>query len=89
MGQRGMIACGLDTPAIDVLCIQLASPFSHSAQFQLHLPGDHEIGASGVVDVDVAISERADVALLDLIPVNSWLYAVRQRFVQSRQSLFL
>ncbi|VDP95440.1 unnamed protein product [Echinostoma caproni] len=81
--QKADLARALETLAIDVCCIQetriqdsgsiirLTSPSNPSVKFYLRLNGDPEAAASGLAGVCVALSERAEAALLDWFPVDS------------------
>ena len=89
IGQQASLARTLETLAIDVCCIQetriqdpsyilrLTSQITPNAKFQLRLSGDPEASASGQAGVGIALSPRAEAALLDWIPVDSRLCAVR------------
>jgi exonuclease III len=89
VGQQTSLARTLETLAIDVCCvsetriqnsgsvIRLTSPSNSMSKFYLRLSGDPEASASGQAGVGVALSPRAEAALLDWIPVNSRLCAVR------------
>ncbi|WP_432422671.1 endonuclease/exonuclease/phosphatase family protein [Streptococcus dysgalactiae] len=86
IGQQANLARTLETLAIDVCCIQetriqdpryilrLTSPITPNAKFHLRLS---EASASGQAGVGIALSPRAEAALLDWIPVDSRLCAVR------------
>ena len=91
IGQQAGLARTLETLAIDVCCLQetriqdsstiirLTPPSNQSVMFHLRLSGDPEAQASGLAGVGVALSERAEAALIDWIPVDSRLCAVRLR----------
>ena len=57
--------------------IRLTSPADPKVTFHLRVSGDPEASAAGQAGVGVALSTRAESALLDWIPVNSRLCAVR------------
>ena len=101
IGQQAGLARTLQSLAIDVCCIQetriqdsssiirLTPPSDPSVKFHLRLSGDSEAATSGLAGVGVALSDRAEAALLDWIPVDSRLCAVRLRGsckVNSRRS---
>lgn len=85
------MARALKTLATDVCCVQethirdssstirLTFPSSPSVKFHLRRSGDPEAAASHVASVGVVLTETVEVALLDWVPVDSWLYALRFR----------
>ncbi|KER28018.1 hypothetical protein T265_05064 [Opisthorchis viverrini] len=87
-GQQVALARTLDSPCIDVCClsetrtqdastvIELTAP-SLSSRFRLRTSGDAEAAAAGYAGVGIVLSERAKASLLDWIPVDSRLCAVR------------
>ncbi|CAH8872067.1 unnamed protein product, partial [Trichobilharzia szidati] len=87
IGQQARLVRTLESLTIDVCCIsetriqdpsKLSSPSgSSSSMYHLLLSGDPAASASGVAGVGVALSARAEAALLDWIPINSRLCAVR------------
>ena len=89
IGQQASLARTLETLAIDVCCIQetriqdsssvlrLTSPTTPHVKFHLRLSGDPAASTSGQAGVGIALSSRAEAALLDWIPVDSRLCAVR------------
>ena len=86
-GQQLALACTLGSLSIDVCCVsetriqdpsivlRLKSPTS--SPFHLRLSGDAAASASGLAGVGIALSSKAEAALLDWIPINSRLCAVR------------
>ena len=90
VGQQTGLVRTLENLAIDVCCIsetriqdpsevlRMSSPSgSSSGLFHLRLSGDPVASSSGLAGVGVALSARAEAALLDWIPINSRLCAVR------------
>jgi hypothetical protein len=89
VGQQAALSRTLETLAIDICClsetriqdsssvIRLTSPANSERTFHLRLSGDTEAMASGQAGVGIALSERAEAALLDWIPIDSRLCAVR------------
>ncbi|GAA50796.1 hypothetical protein CLF_105051 [Clonorchis sinensis] len=87
-GQQVALARTLDSLSIDVCCltetrtqdastvIELTAP-SLSSRFRLRTSGDAEAAAAGYAGVGIVLSERAEASLLDWIPVDSRLCAVR------------
>ncbi|KER30676.1 hypothetical protein T265_02918 [Opisthorchis viverrini] len=87
-GQQAALALTLDSLGIDVCCvsetriqdastvIELTAP-SVSTRFRLRTSGDPEAAAVGCAGVGIVLSHRAEVSLLDWIPVDSRLCAVR------------
>ena len=87
-GQQAALALTLDSLGIDVCCvsetriqdastvIELTAP-SVSTRFRLRTSGDPEAAAAGCAGVGIVLSHRAEVSLLDWIPVDSRLCAVR------------
>ncbi|KER25885.1 hypothetical protein T265_06740 [Opisthorchis viverrini] len=87
-GQQAALALTLDSLGIDVCCvsetriqdastvIELTGP-SVSTRFRLRTSGDPEAASVGYAGVDIVLSHRAEVSLLDWIPVDSRLCAVR------------
>ncbi|CAH8657151.1 unnamed protein product [Dicrocoelium dendriticum] len=91
IGRQACLARTLETPSVDICClsetrlqdssavIRMASPVNSDAKYYLRLSGDPESAAIGQAGVGVVLSARAESALLDWIPVNSRLCAVRLR----------
>ncbi|XP_005853141.1 PREDICTED: uncharacterized protein LOC102257229, partial [Myotis brandtii] len=90
IGSQAALARTLETLAIDVCCLsetriqdsctvlQLTSPSVDSkSSFTLRLSGDTPAQAAGVAGVGIALSARAENALVEWIPINSRLCAVR------------
>ena len=89
VGQQVGLTRTLESIEIDVCClsetriqdssstIRLTSLSDPKETFHLRVSGDPEASASGQAGVGVALSTRAEAALLDWIPVNSRLCAVR------------
>ncbi|GAA56074.1 hypothetical protein CLF_109828 [Clonorchis sinensis] len=91
IGKQVMFAKTLYCLKIDVCCVSetrtqdpsvamhLRTPSMNSAlsHFSLRVPGDQEAMTRGLYGVGVALSPRAERALLDWIPVNSRPCAVR------------
>ena len=87
-GQQAALARSLDSLGIDVCCIsetriqdastiiELTAP-SVSSAFRLRTSGDTVAAAAGYAGVGIVLSDRAEKALCDWIPVNSRLCAVR------------
>ena len=87
-GQQAALALTLDSLCIDVCCvsetriqdantiIELTAP-SLSTRFFLRTSGDSEAVAAGCAGVGIVLSHRAERSLLDWIPVDSRLCAVR------------
>lgn len=67
----------------------MTSPSGLSINFHLPLSGDPEAAAAGFANVGIALYDRVDAALLDWIPFDRRLCAVRPRIlckVNSRRS---
>ncbi|CAH8492285.1 unnamed protein product [Dicrocoelium dendriticum] len=89
IGQQAGVARTLETLGIDICCLtetrlqdsnsvyQLVSPLHPRTRFHLRLSGDAESAASGQAGVGIALSARAETALIDWIPINSRLCAMR------------
>ena len=89
IGQQAALARTLESLAIDVCCVsetriydsssvtRLSSPSGSSCGYCLRLSGDDEAAASGQAGVGIVLSNKAETALLDWIPINSRLCAVR------------
>ncbi|KER31489.1 hypothetical protein T265_02262 [Opisthorchis viverrini] len=91
IGKQAVLAETLYSLEIDVCCVSetriqdpsvvlhLRTPRMNSAlsHFSLRVSGDPEAMTRGIYGVGVALSPRAERALLDWIPVNSRLCAVR------------
>ncbi|KER29533.1 hypothetical protein T265_13342, partial [Opisthorchis viverrini] len=87
-GQQVALARTLDSLCIDVRClsetrtqdastvIELTAP-SLSSRFRLRPSGDAEAAAPGHAGVGIVLSERAEASLVDWIPLDSRLGAVR------------
>ena len=88
-GQQAGLTRTLETLAVDICCLQetriqdssqvipLVSVTNPKVRFHLRLSGDPEASSSGQAGVGIALSARAEAALLDWFPVNSRLGAVR------------
>ena len=88
IGQQIALAQSLNSLHIDVCCISetriqdassvlvLSTP-NDPSRFYLRTSGDPEAAASGSAGVGVALSRRAEDSLVEWIPVNSRLCAVR------------
>ncbi|KER26023.1 hypothetical protein T265_06658 [Opisthorchis viverrini] len=81
--QQGALALTLDSICIDACCLsetrtqdELTAP-SLSSRFRLRTSGDAEAAAAGYAGVGTVLSKQAEASLLDWIPVNSRLCAVR------------
>ncbi|CAH8494747.1 unnamed protein product [Dicrocoelium dendriticum] len=91
IGQQAGLARTLDSLDIDVCCLSetrlqdpstvltLTSPTDHEARYHLRLSGDPEAALAGLAGVGIALSDKAEAALLDWFPINSRLCAVRLR----------
>ncbi|KAA3670424.1 uncharacterized protein DEA37_0004723, partial [Paragonimus westermani] len=91
IGQQAALASTLSSLELDVCCvsetrvydsstvIHLSSPLDscRSKRFCLRVSGDAEAESHGRAGVGIALSSRAEQCLLDWIPVNSRLCAVR------------
>ena len=91
IGQQASLAQTLDSLCIDVCCvsetrIQDPSSVMHlkppgknpvCSTYTLRVSGDPTASARGLAGVGIALSSRAESSLLDWIPVNSRLCAVR------------
>jgi len=87
-GQQASLARTLDSLGVDVCCVsetrmhdpttvtELTAP-SLSSRFLLRTSGDSEAAASGCAGVGIILSSKAEDCLLDWIPVDSRLCAVR------------
>jgi exonuclease III len=90
-GQQAGLARTMESLQIDICCLSetrlqdsssvicLTSPADSSVRFHLRLSGDQAAAAAGLAGVGIALSCRAEAALLDWIPVDSRLCAVRLR----------
>ncbi|CAH8560679.1 unnamed protein product [Dicrocoelium dendriticum] len=90
-GQQAGLARTLDSLDVDVCCLSetrlqdpstvltLTSPTDHEARYHLRLSGDPEAASAGLAGVGIALSGKAEAALLDWFPINSRLCAVRLR----------
>ncbi|KER34125.1 hypothetical protein T265_00012 [Opisthorchis viverrini] len=87
-GQQAALALTLDSLGIGVCCvpgtrIQHTSSVTEltatpvSIRFRLRTSGDPEVSVAGCAGVGTVISHRAEVSLLDWIPVDSHLCEVR------------
>ncbi|VDQ14260.1 unnamed protein product [Trichobilharzia regenti] len=96
VGQQAGLARTLESLAIDVYRIsetRIQDPSeafrlssrsgSSSSVYRLRLSGDPVASASGLADV--ALSTRAEAALLDWIPINSRLCAEAERLYESKE----
>ncbi|CAH8600719.1 unnamed protein product [Schistosoma mattheei] len=90
VGQQIGLAMSLESLNIDVCCLsethiqdsgealQIRSPsVASKSLFYVRLSGDPVASSSGLAGVGVALSARAEAALVDWIPINSRLCAVR------------
>ncbi|KAH9594337.1 hypothetical protein MS3_00005453 [Schistosoma haematobium] len=90
VGQQTVLAMSLESLNIDVCCLsetcildsgevlQIRSPsVASKSLFYVRLSGDPVASSSGLAGVGVALSARAEAALIDWIPINSRLCAVR------------
>ncbi|CAH8665504.1 unnamed protein product [Schistosoma curassoni] len=91
IGQHASLAKTLESRAIDVCCvsetriqdpssvIHLTSPCQNKepTRFTLRVSGSPDSASRGLAGVGIALSPRAELALLDWIPVDSRLCAVR------------
>ena len=91
IGQQASLAKTLESRMIDVCCvsetriqdpsvvIHLTSPRQNgeATRYTLRLSGDSIASSRGLAGVGIALSMRAEQALLEWIPVNSRLCAVR------------
>ena len=87
-GQQAALARSLDSLGVDICCVsetriqdsstimELTAP-ALSSRFRLRTSGDTEAAAAGYAGVGIVLSDRAERALRDWIPVNSRLCAVR------------
>ena len=88
IGQEASLARTLDSLAVDVCCrsetriqdsstvLQINAP-NLSTKYFLRTSGDEQIKVAGLYDVGIVLNQRSEAALLDWIPVNSRLCAVR------------
>ncbi|VDP40026.1 unnamed protein product [Schistosoma curassoni] len=91
IGQQASLARTLESRTIDVCCvsetriqdpsvvIHLTSPRQHGepTRYTLRVSGDLPASSRGLAGVGIALSMRAEQALLEWIPVNSRLCPVR------------
>ncbi|CAH8570292.1 unnamed protein product [Schistosoma curassoni] len=90
IGQQIGLGMSLESLDIDVCCLsetriqdsgevlQIRSPsVASKGLFYVRLSGDPVASSIGLAGVDVALSARAEAALIDRIPINSRLCAVR------------
>ncbi|KAH9591881.1 UBX domain-containing protein 4 [Schistosoma haematobium] len=90
VGQQIGLAMSLESLHIDVCCLsetriqdsgevlQIRAPsVASKSLFYVRLSGDPVASSSGLAGVSVALSARAEAALVDWIPINSRLCAVR------------
>jgi hypothetical protein len=89
IGQQAALARTLEGLDVDVCCLSetrlydssqvlpLRSPSNCNSIFYARFSGDPEAASVGVAGVGIALSKRAEGAILDWIPVNSRLCAVR------------
>ncbi|VDP31554.1 unnamed protein product [Schistosoma margrebowiei] len=91
IGQQASLARTSESRAIDVCCvsetriqdpssvIHLTSPCQNKepTRFTLRVSGSPDSASRGLADVGIALSPRAELALLEWIPVDSRLCAVR------------
>ncbi|CAH8497241.1 unnamed protein product [Dicrocoelium dendriticum] len=90
IGQQAALARTLETLSIDICCLSetrlqdsssvltLRSPTCDTGgTFSLRLSGDDAASNAGQAGVGIVLSPRAEAALLDWIPVNSRMCAVR------------
>ena len=90
IGQQAALALTLESLKVDICCLSetriqdssttlvFPSPLPTStAKFHVHLSGDSAAAAVGRAGVGFALSTRAENALIDWIPVNSRLCAIR------------
>ncbi|CAH8544383.1 unnamed protein product [Dicrocoelium dendriticum] len=89
IGRQACLARTLETLSVDICClsetrlqdattiITTNSPANSDVKYHLRLPGDPEDAAAGQAGVGVALSDRAEAALLNWIPVKIRLCAVR------------
>ncbi|VDP82784.1 unnamed protein product [Schistosoma curassoni] len=100
IGQQIGLAKSLESLNIDVCCLsetriqdssevlQTHSPFVASKSlFYVRLSRDPVVSSSGFAGVGVALCARAEAALIDGIPINSGLCAVRLGFHPSKKSV--
>ncbi|VDP38089.1 unnamed protein product, partial [Schistosoma margrebowiei] len=108
--QQAYLARTLESRAIDVCCvsetriqdpssvIHLTSPCQNKepTRFTLRVSGSPDSASRGLAGVGIALSPRAELALLDWIPVDSRLCAVRlngtvriRKDRDTRRSLFV
>ena len=90
IGQQMGLDMSLESLNVDVCCLsetriqdssevlQIRSPsVASKSLFHVRLSGDSVASSSGLAGVGVALSARAEAALIDWIPINSRLCAVR------------
>ena len=88
IGQQASLVRTLDSLAVDVCCVsenriqdastvlQIDAP-NLSTKYFLRTSGDEHSKAAGLYGVSIVLNQRPEAALLDWIPVNSRLCAVR------------
>ncbi|CAI2738018.1 unnamed protein product, partial [Dicrocoelium dendriticum] len=108
IGQQAGLARTLGSLDIDVCCfsetrlqdpttvLTLLSPTDHEDRYHQRLSGDPEAASACLADVGIALSGKAEAALLDSFPSNSRLCEVRlrgscriNRSREERRSLFV
>ena len=89
IGQQAALARTMESLAIDVCCLsetriydsssvkRLSAPSNSSRSYYLRLSGDDEAAESGQAGVGIVLSSIAEASLLEWIPVDSRLCAVR------------
>jgi hypothetical protein len=90
IGQQAALARTMEVLGVDICClsetrlydssstIHLKSPSpSSNAAYHLRCSGDISASTSGTAGVGIVLSQRAEAALLEWIPINSRLCAVR------------
>lgn len=89
IGQQASLARTLESLGVDICCLQetrlpdpscvthLVSPADDKKVFYLRLSNDPELSTSGQAGVGIALSGRAEQALLEWIPVNNRICAIR------------
>jgi len=106
-GQQAALVRTLDSLAIDVCCVSetriqdpstyvnLSAP-SVCSRYRLRTSGDPSSQAAGYAGVGIVLSSRAEASLVDWIPVNARLCAVRlttstatQRSLGNKRCLFV
>ncbi|VDP86914.1 unnamed protein product [Schistosoma mattheei] len=100
VGQQIELAMSLGSLNIDVCCLseiriqdsgevlQIRSPsVASKSLFHVRLSGDHVASSSGLVGVGVSLSAKAEAPLIDWVPINSRLCAVRlESFTKVRRN---